>query len=134
MRFSVWFASTSLSDAEKCCAVIENEALAITWACDKFTDYLLGLPFTVEIDYKLLIPLLASTELNKVLVRIQRFRLRLIRYSPEVKHVPGKRKRLPVAKNDKNDDLLVAEVETFANIVINVIPASSKCLQEILNA
>ena len=36
------YASQSLLDADTHYAQIENEALAITWACEKFLDYVLG--------------------------------------------------------------------------------------------
>ena len=48
----VAYASRSLTDAEKNYAVIEKEALAVTWACEKFTDYVLGMKFTVHTDHK----------------------------------------------------------------------------------
>ena len=38
----VAYASQSMTSTEKGCAQIEKEALAITWACQKFTDYILG--------------------------------------------------------------------------------------------
>ena len=69
---------------------------------------MLGLRSTVETDHKPLVPSITSTELIEVPVKIQRFRLRLMRYSPEVKHIPGKYQatadalsRLTVAKRHK---------------------------------
>ena len=35
----VTFASSSLTETEHCYAQIEKEALAITWACEKFANY-----------------------------------------------------------------------------------------------
>ena len=38
---------------------IENEALDVTWACEKFADFLIDLhSFQVETDHKPLVPLL----------------------------------------------------------------------------
>jgi len=54
----VAYASRSLSDTEKRYAQIEKEALATTWACEKFCTYILGKPFQVETDHKPLVPLL----------------------------------------------------------------------------
>ena len=38
----VAYASRSLMDMERQYAQIEKEALAITWACEKFSTYILG--------------------------------------------------------------------------------------------
>ena len=89
-RRPVCYASRSLSDTEKRYAVIEKEALATTWACEKFSEYVLGLQFTVETDHKPLVPLLSTTELSKMPPRVLRFRLRLMRFNPQVMYVPGK--------------------------------------------
>ena len=32
-------------------AQIEKEALALTWACERFSDYLIGIKFHIERDY-----------------------------------------------------------------------------------
>ena len=38
----VMFASRSLSETEICYAQIEKEALALTWAAEKFAEYVFG--------------------------------------------------------------------------------------------
>ena len=79
----VCYASRSLSDTEKCYAVIEKEALATTWVRERFSDYVLGIPFTLETDLTPLTVLLNSSEVSKMPPppRILRFRLRLMRSS-----------------------------------------------------
>ena len=52
----VAFASHSMSEVEQHYTQIEKEALACTWATEKFADYLIGMNFTVETDHKPLIP------------------------------------------------------------------------------
>ena len=89
-RRPICYISRSLSDAERNYAVIEKEALASTWACERLEEYVLGLRFTLETDHKPLVPLLTTTDLSKMPSRILRFRLRMMRYNPEVLHVPGK--------------------------------------------
>ena len=51
----VTFALRSMTEVECCYAQIEKEALAATWACEKFTNYILGVKFTIEMDHKPLV-------------------------------------------------------------------------------
>lgn len=84
------FISQSLSDTEKRYAQIEKEALAVTWACERFQDYLIGLHYTTETDHKPLVPLLSSKNLEELPIQVQRFRLRLMRFNYTIFHVLGK--------------------------------------------
>lgn len=58
---SVWkpvvFASRSLTETERRYAQVEKEALGVTWACVKLSNYLLGKKFLIETDHK---PLVAA--------------------------------------------------------------------------
>ena len=83
-RRPISYASRSLSDAEKRYAVIEKEALAGVWACEKFSEYVVGMNFVLETDHKPLQTLFNTTEFSKTPPRIQRFRLRLMRFSVTV--------------------------------------------------
>ena len=84
------FASRSMSDTEKRYAQIEKEALASTWACEKFSTYILGKKFAIETDHKPLVPLLGLKHLDSLPPRILQFRLRLARFDYDIEHVPGK--------------------------------------------
>ena len=75
------YASRSMTSTEQRYAQIEKEALATTWACEKFADFVLGKEFLIETDHKPLVPLLGSKCLQDMPPRIQRFRMRLRRYS-----------------------------------------------------
>ena len=137
-RRPICYASRSLSDTEKRYAVIEKEALATTWACEKFNEYVLGLHFTVETDHKPLVPLLSTTELSKMPPRILRFRLRLMRFNPIVMYVPGKHQltadalsRAPVGMPGNSDIELIAEIDNFASSVLHALPATSQRLRDI---
>ena len=83
-------ASRSLSDTERRYAMIEQEALGVVWACEKFKNYITGLTVRIQTDHKPLISLLNDIELNKLTVRVQRFRMRLMRFSYMIEHIPGK--------------------------------------------
>jgi len=64
------YCSHSLSAAEQRYAQIEKEALASIWACDHFNDYLLGKQFHLKTNYKLLVSLLGSKNLDESPIRI----------------------------------------------------------------
>ena len=85
----VAYASRKLSDTEKRYAQIEKEALALTWACEKFSPYIMGKTIDIETDHKPLVPLMSSKDLDAMSPRILRFRLRMMRYSFNICHVPG---------------------------------------------
>ena len=130
----VAYACRAMSEAEKRYAQIEKEALATTWACERFSNYLLGRHFHVETDHKPLVPLLSSKHLDDLPPRILRFCLRLARYDFSIQHVPGKLlntadtlSRAPHSEAVK--DTLQCEVETFMDAVVASLPATSQRLE-----
>ena len=68
-------ASRSLNDAEEMYAAIELEALAICWAMEKFSQYVLGIEgVTIETDQKALVPLFGvhvSRQVTSAHTRVQ---------------------------------------------------------------
>ena len=46
----VAYISRSLTPTEQRYAQVEMEALAVTWACERLSDYLIGKPFHIETD------------------------------------------------------------------------------------
>ena len=56
----VAYISRSMSTTEQRYVQIEKEALAITWSCERFTDYLIGLDFHIQTDHKPLVPLFST--------------------------------------------------------------------------
>ena len=133
----VAYASRSLSDIGKRYAQIEKEALASTWACEKFRNYILGRPFILESDHKPLIPLLHSKHLNDLPPRILRFRLRMAMYEYQAQHVPGKQLYAADALSRAPDPdcicdtELESEVEAYLDFVsIPSLPATPPKLKE----
>ena len=140
MEANAWkpvaFASRSMSSTEVRYAQIEKEALAATWACERFRDYLVGKRFCIETDHKPLVPLLSSTHLDNLPPRVLRFRLRLMRFDYSIVHVPGKLlytadtlSRAPTTLPDADSNALQDEVEGFVSNVTKCLPATEGKLQ-----
>ena len=133
----VAFASRSMSETELRYAQIEKEALATTWACEKFKDYLIGKKFSIETDHKPLVPLLNAKYLDSLPPRILRFRLRLMRFDYTISHVPGKLlytadtlSRAPTGTSDLDCKALQEEVELYIECVTHHLPATERKLLE----
>ena len=74
-RRPVAYVSRSMTPTKSRYAQIEKEALALTWACERYSDYLIGLQFKIETDHKPLVPLFSSKLLDELPIRVQRFRM-----------------------------------------------------------
>ena len=132
------YASRSMTPTEKRYAQIEKEALALTWSCERFQDYLIGKHFYLETDHKPLIPLLGQKDIHELPVRIQRMRMRLMRYSYSIAHVPGKLlytadtlSRAPYAQPTQNDHTFASETISYVSMMTRNLPATDKRLEEI---
>ena len=86
----VAYISRSMTPTERRYAQIEKEALAFTWACERLSDYLIGLKFHINTDHKPLMPLFSTKHLDELPARVQRFRLRMMRFEFSISYVPGK--------------------------------------------
>ena len=87
------FASKSLMDAETRYANIERELLAIVFACQQFSAYLLGRCFVAESDHKPLEMIAMKNSANEPPC-LQRMLLELQRYDVTIKYRPGKEMQL----------------------------------------
>ena len=134
----VAYISRSMSTTEQRYAQIEKEALAITWSCERFTDYLIGLDFHIQTDHKPLVPLFSTKRLDELPLRVQRFRLRMLRYHFTISHIPGKDlviadmlSRAPTGIPTTSDQSLHDEANAFIKTVIQGLPATDEQLEAI---
>ena len=130
----VAYASRSLNSAERNYAQIEKECLAITWACERFERYLIGLEhFVVLSDHKPLIPIINKKDIPDTPIRCQRMLIRLMRFNLTTIHTAGK--NLVVADTLSRAPLSTTEGHRQSEIEahINQIkwPASDRYLQKI---
>ena len=79
------FASKSLTDAETWNANIERELLAIIFACQRFSTYLLGRSFVAESNHKPL-EMIAKKNLANTPPHLQRMLLELQQYDVTIKY------------------------------------------------
>ena len=125
------FASRTMSETERRYAQIEKEALSLTWACERFRQYVLGLTFELVSDNKPLVALLTSTRMSDVPPRILRFRVKLSRFQFTLKYCPGTDDTLSAA-----DALSRAAMETpgvMTEEEIEDIEENVACVVETLN-
>ena len=131
----VAYASRALTGTVKRYAQIEKEALAVTRACEKFSNYILGCKFEIETDHKPLVPILSTKHLDNLPPRVLRFRLRLARFDYSIQHVLGKLlytadalSRAPTTTSGDHSTQS-EEVETFIATVTSTLPASAQRLE-----
>ena len=134
----VAYASRSMSETEQRYAQIEKEALAITWACEKFSNYLIGSKFKIQTDHKPLVPLLSTKDLAELPIRVQRFKLRLMRYNFTISHIPGKDlitadalSRSPCGSPSISDEQFEDETRAYVDTVVSDLPATTDRLSQI---
>ena len=135
----VFYHSRSMTSTEQRYAQVEKEALAVTWACEKFSDYITGIKdLTLETDHRPLLALLKQKNLDELPPRIQRFRMRLMRFNYKIEYTRGKNlvtadalSRAPYDVPSDHDLMLENEVNDFVRSVMDGFPASEKRLEEI---
>ena len=133
----VAYSSRTLTAAKCHYAQIEKEALATTWACEKFAEYILGMKITIETDHKPLVPLFNTKHLDQMPPRVLRFFLRLNQFNFRIHHTPGKDlhladtlSRAPTNTPGVNGVTFTQEVVSFLETVIAALQTSPDRLQQ----
>ena len=119
------YASRKMTEVETRYAMIEKESLAITWAIEKFEYYLLGRHFEVETDHKPLVTVLGDKDIASLPARVQRFKMRLLRFSYNIFYTPGSRMYVAdslsrpnyVSSNSEIDKLNCIDTELYVSAV-----------------
>ena len=83
------YASRPLTEGEKKFCQIEKEALCLAFGAERFRDYITGADVTLETDHKPLVSILQTKPLEDLSLRLQRIRIRLMKYSYKVDYIPG---------------------------------------------
>ena len=112
-------------------AQVEIEALAITLGYERFLQYPLGLRFEIKTDHKQLVSLLGSKPIDKLPLRIQRFRIRMMKYNYTIFHAPRKNlviadalSRAPSQQQTAEDDELTKELDMYVAAIFNSLRIS----------
>ena len=135
------YVSRALTPTERRYAQIEKEALAITYACERFQEYLIGKSFHINTDHKPLVPIFSSKSLDELPLRVQRFRLRLLRFQFSISHTPGKKlitadtlSRAPLQTLSPADSQLQDDCDAYVVMTIGSLPATEPKLKQIKKA
>ena len=137
----VVFASRALTDIEKRYAQVEKECLALTWACERFSDYLIGSQFTLQTDHKPLTSLLSpQCALDDVPPRIQRMRTRLVRFDFVTEYIPGSQlgtadvlSRFPLTNQPQLNDTSDI-IEGYVSTIITSLPLTDVMIKKLILA
>ena len=88
----VAYISKKFTLAQRRWSPMEQECYAFIHALDKWHNYLSGIKFTWETDHKALMQLNKKAQINK---RCERWRLKILEYDFNVKHIPGLQNSMP---------------------------------------
>ena len=133
LKEPVSYISRALTAAEQRYA---KEALAVTWACERFWDHLVGLHFHIETDHKTLVhPPFWPPRTSTSCPSGPSVSSLLMGFSFSMSHVPGKElvladslSRAPVSNASMDDEQFQQEVEAFVNSIIHQLPTSEQWL------
>ena len=88
----------------------------------------LGLPFEIETDHKPLVSLLGD---KPIPLRIQRFRMRMMKYTYTIFHIPGKNLVIADALSRAPAQQQTADEDAYVRAIFNSLPATDQRIQQI---
>ena len=112
------------------------QTLAVTWACERSSNYIVGKSITIEADHKPLVPLLMKHTIDKLPPRLQSYKMRVMRFNiKDVNHIPGKyhyrADTLSRKPNTVSPTIPEKEVKAHIDSVIAALPATDLKLSQI---
>ena len=130
----VAYASRAMTDAETRYAQIEKEMLSLTFACERFHQYIYGQKVVAETDHKPLVSIVKKP-LNMAPLRIQRLLLRIQKYEIELSYTPGKFMFVADALSRAYDKESLpenssteADISALVDMVVQTVPMSDQKL------
>ena len=128
----VSFISRSMTTTEAKYAQIEKEALAVTWTCERSSNYITGKPITIDTDHKPLVPLHTThTWLQCYKMRLMKFNIKDVRHIPGKRHYTANTLSRKIPKETIQPTIEESEMNAYISSVINALPASNPKLEEI---
>ena len=134
----VAYASRAMIEAETRYTQLEKELLSITFACERFHQFIDGAEVVAETDHKPLVSIFKKSLVDCPL-RVQKLLLRIQRYDLKVIYTPGKLlvaadtlSRATDPKHPKGIDSSTAEeIDLYVDMVMTSIPISEKRMIQI---
>jgi len=123
------YASRAMNFTETRYAQIEKEALAITYACGRCQEYLIGWLFYIHTDHKPLVPIFSNKSLNKLPLRVQCFRLRLL--SLHSRQTTDTLPCAPLSHLGHTVHNLQQDCDVYVALAVESFPATEARLQQI---
>ena len=113
--------------------------MALTWACERFSEFIHGKVIQLETEHKPLVPIMGKKSLDSLPPRVLRFHLRLMRFQYIIHHAPGKSlyladtlSRAAPLKDTREDQDIQAEKEVyiFVESMFTALPAGTDRLDQ----
>ena len=90
----------------------------------------MGMEFHIQTDHKPLVTLFSSKHLEELPLRVQRLRMRMMRFQYTISHVPGKdlifADTLSVSTPSVADEALQQETTSYVNSVMQSLPSLTR--------
>jgi len=100
---------------------LKKEALAVTWACERLSNYLSGMLFHIETDQKSLVPCSVTRMWTSYPCGYKDFRMRLMRFDYTISHIAGKLLTTAGTLSQAPLRAITNDDETHTNFYVNMV-------------